>query len=612
MKKSSKVVSLVLAVLMAVSCLTGLSFATASAAEETTTLYFEVPPADVWAAPSAVYCHIYSVYGDDAVWENLWGLKAEKCTYDAATGIASYDVVTKRGLELVDGADYGVIFMVRDAAGKEYQTGNVTLSSECYGGTIRITGNLTENTEDSSKLDYEAVWTDPALSAKYGPKAAITSTGRIINDYFPVYQPKAQIVSQWLASWAVLNASTITPELVNTILTDNRINVSAEDVYNQYAEDYAETAGIGNIASLETVAALLGVEAEPDTTEAEITEPETEPETTEPVAPIEGPVYGNVDGDEYITIEDATLVQKAAIELVTLDELQTALADVNADGFVNIIDVSLIQKYLVDYNYTTYLVGETYVAPEDVYVVAGTDNVFGATWDGTFTPNQMTLVDGVYVLTLTDVPAVDVAQFQIVKNGSEWHGVPGSGLNYAFTVTAPCDVTITYDPETDTATYTGEFVKEYELVINSITAVGAGYGNWLNGAMWSTTEESNVMTEISDGVYQISYKDVEAMDGAQVKFAANADWADSWGIGEDAYVAGTTADAVYNGYNISINIGEGEDTDTNLYDVTLTLDLSNFVFATKAGGTFSIVVTPAGEPEPTEPEPTEPEPVGDI
>ena len=59
-------------------------------------------------------------------------------------------------------------------------------------------------------------------------------------------------------------------------------------------------------------------------------------------------MYGDVDGDGDVTIDDATLIQKAAIELVSFTNLQMQLADVNGDGRVSILDVTCVQKYLAE------------------------------------------------------------------------------------------------------------------------------------------------------------------------------------------------------------------------------------------------------------------------
>ena len=56
-------------------------------------------------------------------------------------------------------------------------------------------------------------------------------------------------------------------------------------------------------------------------------------------------MVGNINGDETVSIMDATNIQKYLTDWIVLDETQIKAADVNADGQVNIIDVSLIQKY---------------------------------------------------------------------------------------------------------------------------------------------------------------------------------------------------------------------------------------------------------------------------
>ncbi len=56
-------------------------------------------------------------------------------------------------------------------------------------------------------------------------------------------------------------------------------------------------------------------------------------------------LLGDVNGDGKVNVKDATLVQKAAASLVTLDEIAQVCADVNSDGSVNVKDATAIQKY---------------------------------------------------------------------------------------------------------------------------------------------------------------------------------------------------------------------------------------------------------------------------
>ncbi len=363
MKKSSKIISIVLAAVLAMSCFAGLSLFSASAADEETKIYFEVPTLESWGTTKTVSCHIYNVYGGSALNTASWGSKDERCKQDSATGLYYFDT-TKVGT-IEDGADYAVLFYTKDTAGVEHQTGNVTLGKACLGDTVYVTGEMIENTEDSNKMDFEATWKNN--SDKYGAKAALTSTGKIVGKCFPVYQPKAQIVSQFLRSWAIKNYVNennriLSPEIVQADCA--QLGVDPMDVYNQYATDYAEELEAGNpeTASLEVIAELLGVdpnattepttEPEPTTTEPEPTTTEPEPTTTEPEPTTTAFLaYGDVDKDGSVTVMDATLIQKAGLEMVALDEVETTLADVNQDGRVSILDVTMVQKYLAEVDY---------------------------------------------------------------------------------------------------------------------------------------------------------------------------------------------------------------------------------------------------------------------
>ncbi|MFZ2888606.1 MAG: hypothetical protein WAZ67_06365, partial [Ruminococcus bromii] len=191
MKKSSKVLSLVLAVLMAVSCFSGLTIFSASAEETDTKIYFDASnlPAE-WGTTKTVYCHLYAVAGDDLP-ETSWQGKAEKCKKDTATGLYYFDTAKLKSADgtnhggLKDNADYAVIFSTIDTKSQSHQTCNVTLGKPCLGDTIYLTGGTVENTEDSSKRDFAATWKNN--SDNYGPKAAITSLGHVTEGRFPIY-----------------------------------------------------------------------------------------------------------------------------------------------------------------------------------------------------------------------------------------------------------------------------------------------------------------------------------------------------------------------------------------------------------------------------------------
>ncbi len=376
MKKSSKIISLALSVTMAASCFAGFSLCSASAADEETKVYFEVPTLESWGTTKSVYCHMYNVYGGTPLTETSWQSKSEKCKKDAETGLYYFD--TSKIGTIEEGADYALLFSTTDTDGASHQTGNITLAKECLGDVVYVTGDMVENTEDSSKMDFEGAWRNN--SDKFGAKAAITSTGKIVGKYFPVYQPKEQIVSQYIASWAVKNAEIPDAAVTNEKLTNicATLGVEPAAVLAQYKEDYAEQLADPEnnplIAPVETVATLLGVDPYP-TTEEPTTEPVTEEPTTEPVTeepttepateepttePATDPepvvLYGDVDQDGIISIQDATEIQRMGLGIY-LDEpvysFAYVLADVNGDGRVSILDVTYVQKYIVGgYNNT--------------------------------------------------------------------------------------------------------------------------------------------------------------------------------------------------------------------------------------------------------------------
>ena len=546
MKKSSKVLSLVLAVLMAVSCFSGLTIFSASAEETDTKIYFDASnlPAD-WGTTKTVYCHLYAVAGDDLP-ETSWQGKAEKCKQDSATGLYYFDTAKLKSADgtnhggLKDNADYAVIFSTIDTKSQSHQTCNVTLGKPCLGDTIYLTGGTVENTEDSSKRDFAATW--KKNSDNYGPKAAITSLGHVTEGRFPIYLSRAEMVAQALFNWAVKNAKNYTPETVADICA--QVEAEPMDVYNAYAEMYAEQladpVAYPECAPLTTVATLLGID--PSGTTAPATE---EPTTVEP-----------------------TTVEPTTVEPTTEPTTEPATEPADATQ----------------------------------YVVAGVESLTGYEWQGSpaLAPeNVMTKSGDVYTKTFTAVPVGKSYQFKVVANtGDEqkWIGFDGTDNNVTFDVETACDVTVTFDPATNKITVTGDGVKMVtDLDVNSITVVGNGEDNWLNGVAWGVDAEVNHMTQVSDKVYQIKYENIESADDAyQFKFAVNDDWAANWGLPEQsAAPIGEEFDLTFNGENMLLNTVSAGFEEDSLVDVTITLDITNFDYSTRSGAKATVKVEPS-------------------
>ena len=165
MKRSSKIISLALSVTMAASCFAGFSICSASAADGETKVYFEVPTLESWGTTKSVYCHLYNVYGGTPLTVTSWQSKSELCKKDSATGRYYFDTAKIGTIE--EGADYALLFSTVDTEKGSHQTGNITLSKECLGDTVYVTGEMVENTEDSSKMDFEGAWKNNSDTVSY-------------------------------------------------------------------------------------------------------------------------------------------------------------------------------------------------------------------------------------------------------------------------------------------------------------------------------------------------------------------------------------------------------------------------------------------------------------
>ena len=223
---------------------------------------------------------------------------------------------------------------------------------------------------------------------------------------------------------------------------------------------------------------------------------------------------------------------------------------------------------------------------EDIYIVAGSEELCGTVWDGTDHNNKMTdNGDGTYSKTFTNVAAMNGYQFKVVKNGVEWYGDEADN-NITFNVTTACDVTITFNATTFKSTVTGTGVQAYVFNVEKVVAVGNGVGAWLNGANWDPNADANKMTQVADKVYEIAFDNVPVDEGYMVKFVTNGSWADNFGGFFEA--SGKESDAMYNSANITFNLEKAG-------TVKLRLDLSKFDYATRTGAKF-VVTLPGSEP----------------
>ena len=244
----------------------------------------------------------------------------------------------------------------------------------------------------------------------------------------------------------------------------------------------------------------------------------------------------------------------------------------------------------------------------DVYTLAGTSNFIDTAWDPTPDDYVMTkTADGSYKITVPSVKAVDGAIYQVkvvqfVDGDPEnmiWHGKDGGDGNVDFGLSKDCDVTVTYNPNTKAITVTGAGVTEPSYKFDYVTAVGVGNGNFLNGVSWDPTEESNKLTEVSSGVYEITYNEVKANTDLKFKFTANGAWVLNWGY-NDAVTFGTPTDAHFDGADIVVNYKS----QNTYFDITLRLDLSKYDADKRTGATFTVIAKEIEQPTTEKPEPT--------
>lgn len=163
-----------------------------------------------------------------------------------------------------------------------------------------------------------------------------------------------------------------------------------------------------------------------------------------------------------------------------------------------------------------------------------------------------------------------------------------------------CDVLITFDPKTGIINAVGDGVMPpLDLYIDSVIVAGNGEGNYLNGANWDPADTSNSMTEVEDGIWELTMENIDAYDNYNFKFAVNSvdengnpttdPWRYSFGAEfEQFYPTGVVLDAVYGGKNIIFEAEEDSST------VIIRLDLRDFDFQTKKGAKFSVTI-PAPE-----------------
>ena len=624
MKKSTKVVSGVLAALMATSAFSTTAFAALpkpteeqAAAVGEQRIYFQYPTDGTWGdhnnvkvgtnGKGNVYCFIYAVYGNEyKFFDSGWETAVSACDeVDKEKGLYSYNINSKttvttnepeldengqpkknargkiiykkvtmyRYMEDNPNADYGVIFSTSANGG--YQTCDLNMTPDCIGDTVQLSYPIQtrENASNSQKSDYYSEWQN---HTQYKTMANITSLGNYVDGQMPAHQPAAQMLSNKLKEYLTnyINVGYFNKPEKNAALCE-KIGTTPKAVYDQFMADNEELM-VGDI-----------VPANPDEKNATADDSpsdfywyEGEDDKGQPKMkklPTPEVVRAALGITEEPTTEEPTTEEPTTEEPTT--EEPTTVEPTTEEP-------------------TT----EEPAPAEDVYVITG-----GSDWLDGWSPAVDGYVmtkqdDGTYTIDVPDVPAGTANySLKVVKfvggdeAQKEWIGVNGTDYNCDFMQTADGDVTVTFVPETKEIKVTGDGVAPAEYPIDKITAVGSGQGGFLYDISWDPDAADNKMDETSEGVYSITFDEVAANAEYQFKFAANGGWGMNWGyVPESEITFGTPIAAQYNAND---NIVFTPESENEYVTITLTLDITNWNKVTKEGATYTITVEEIPEPE---------------
>ena len=292
-------------------------------------IYFDVKSAG-WNTKS-VWCHIWRADGTGD-WP-AWSTKAEKCTYDKETGIATYDIQTAIDrnfkMDIDDTKSFCVIFAC-DAG----QTYNAIMSGKCFGDTLYCeSSEQVENPMDSEKKCYIAVW---KKNKDCGPQKIITSTGEIVGNTLAEGTTDVTLVADHLISYYtdyLISYYNYQAKLDNLQKLINKLNVSPSAVMEAVANKEAGAVKSGSkkqadvATELEAIATVVGKLTNPDNTT--------------------NSSLGDIDGDGKISVNDVTDIQKYIVQLKPFTDEQMKFADVDKNGKIDVYDVTLLQKVIV-------------------------------------------------------------------------------------------------------------------------------------------------------------------------------------------------------------------------------------------------------------------------
>ena len=458
-KKTTKFLSLLLAVMLTVSCFSILSAVPASAADEEQMVYFQYPDESVWTheglkinsrtGVANVYCYAYAIYGNTQPYKLGWKTRTTQCTaVTPESGVITDSTLFSFNLAGVkdqppieEGADYGIIFST--AAAGQNQTCDLNLSTDCLGDTVYVTpfnGEADrENAADSKKRDHYAAWMNH--SDPYGPKATISSLGALMPGYFPAHQPHAQQLSNALKQYLTNPVNNAYFQYENNMVLCEALNVTPQEVYEQYIADNADNISgepevdenvpcpfyrytylneqnketEGKLAAPEYIKTVLGIQDAPP----------TEPPYQDVVDEATGVTVTINNPNAVLTVDEIT-------SGTDFDGANTALAD-DGKQVAKMYDINLTDS------------GAEYQPAEAVTVKIPSDVEDGVVYryaDGELTDMNASYADGAYTFTAdhfsyyliaeeAPAPAEDysiIGSSDVVFGGTWWVDNPDSAM----------------------------------------------------------------------------------------------------------------------------------------------------------------------------------------
>ena len=266
MRKSSKVISLVLSGLMATSCfnIAAVAASAATAGSEETGAWMNAQqrleaghqvvffkyPASAWGSETKikyngkkhttnVFCNYYAIYGNEnPVKSKSWEAPSTSTYKDSSDSELYYFDITESGQgEMEEGKAYGILFSTKhDNGAVSYQTCDMYLDTTCIGDIWRVDepAETRENTANSQKQDYLAR-SDSGVSV---PLRKVSTLCAYIDGAAPANIPASLEMANALQTYLPnpVNEPSFTWSKIAPVL--DSFGTTPQDVYDMYVEKF--------------------------------------------------------------------------------------------------------------------------------------------------------------------------------------------------------------------------------------------------------------------------------------------------------------------------------------------------------------------------------------